>query len=134
MLVTAGYSQSVFGLTFDKLLIIGVIAVFVIGPERLPQYAAGLARLVKSLRAMASSAKDRMRDEMGPDYDDIDWQSLDPRRYDPRRIIREALLDDPMVPGRAPAPAANGTPRVSPPATKPVSERAEVTPFDSEAT
>ena len=134
MRLRAGYSQSVFGLTFDKLLIIGVIAIFVIGPERLPQYAAGLARLVKSLRAMASSAKDRMREEMGPEYDDIDWQSLDPRRYDPRRIIREALLDDPMVPGRSAAQATNGSTTVGPPPTKPLAERAEVTPFDSEAT
>ncbi|MGL5860798.1 MAG: hypothetical protein ACRCY9_06050, partial [Phycicoccus sp.] len=27
------------------------------------------------------------------DFDDVDWQALDPRRYDPRRIVREALLD-----------------------------------------
>jgi sec-independent protein translocase protein TatB len=83
-----------FGLTFDKLLIIGIIAVFLLGPERLPYYASQLARLVKSLRTMASGAKDRMREEMGPDFDDIDWKKLDPRQYDPRRIIREALIDD----------------------------------------
>ena len=83
-----------FGLTFDKLLIIGIIAVFLLGPERLPYYASQLARLVRSLRDMANGAKDRMRDEMGPDFDDIDWKKLDPRQYDPRRIIREALLDD----------------------------------------
>ncbi len=83
-----------FGLTFDKLLIIGIIAVFLLGPERLPHYASQLARLVKSLRGMANGAKERMREEMGPDFDDIDWKKLDPRQYDPRRIIREALLDD----------------------------------------
>jgi sec-independent protein translocase protein TatB len=43
---------------------------------------------------MANGAKDRMREEMGPDFDDVDWKKLDPRQYDPRRIIREALLDD----------------------------------------
>ena len=83
-----------FGLTFDKLLVIAVIAVFLLGPERLPGYAAQLARLVKNLRKMADGAKDRLRDEMGPDFDDVDWQKLDPRQYDPRRIIREALTDD----------------------------------------
>lgn len=83
-----------FGLTFDKLLIIGVIAVFLLGPERLPYYASQLARLVRSLRDLASGAKDRMREEMGPEFDDVDWKKLDPRQYDPRRIIREALLDD----------------------------------------
>jgi sec-independent protein translocase protein TatB len=83
-----------FGLTFDKLLVIAVIAVFLLGPERLPHYAAQLARIVKSLKKMADGAKDRLRDEMGPDFDDVDWQKLDPRQYDPRRIIREALVDE----------------------------------------
>ncbi|MFU8946409.1 Sec-independent protein translocase TatB [Mycetocola zhadangensis] len=83
-----------FGLTFEKLLIIGVIAVFLLGPERLPGYAAQLARLIRSLRDMAQGAKDRMREEMGPEFDEVDWKKLDPRQYDPRRIIREALLDD----------------------------------------
>jgi hypothetical protein len=41
-----------------------------------------------------------MKDEMGPEFDEVDWKKLDPRQYDPRRIIREALLDD------SPAPAA----------------------------
>ena len=84
-----------FGLTIDKILLIGVIAVFLLGPDRLPHYAAQLARLVRSLRDMANGAKDRMRDELGPDFDDVDWKKLDPRQYDPRRIIREALADDP---------------------------------------
>ena len=82
------------GLTFEKLLLIGLIAVLLIGPDRLPMYAAQFGRLVRSLRDMASGAKDRMREEMGPDYDDIDWKKLDPRQYDPRRIVREALLED----------------------------------------
>ncbi|MET0724779.1 MAG: twin-arginine translocase TatA/TatE family subunit [Leifsonia sp.] len=83
-----------FGLTFEKMLIIGVIAVFLLGPERLPHYAAQLGRLVRQLRDMANGAKDRMRDEMGPEFEDVDWKKLDPRQYDPRRIIREALIDD----------------------------------------
>lgn len=90
-----GYREGVsFGLTFDKLLIILVIAVFLIGPDRLPGYAAQLARFVKSLRNFADGAKDRMRDEMGPEFDEVDWRKLDPRQYDPRRIIRDALLED----------------------------------------
>lgn len=96
--LAADYPVGMFGLTFEKLLIIGVIAVFLLGPERLPHYAAQLGRLVRSLRDMASGAKDRMREEMGPDFDDVDWKKLDPRQYDPRRIIREALTDvDPFA-------------------------------------
>ncbi|HEY4151885.1 MAG TPA: Sec-independent protein translocase TatB [Pseudolysinimonas sp.] len=99
-----------FGLTFDKLIIIAVIAVFLIGPDRLPGYAAQLARLVRSLRTMADGAKERMREEMGPEFDEVDWKKLDPRQYDPRRIIREALLDDPVsTVGTAAAGAAAST-------------------------
>jgi len=84
----------IFGLTFDKLLIIGIIAVVIVGPQRLPAAAARLAQLVRSVRALARTAQDRMREEMGPEFDDVDWKKLDPRQYDPRRIIREALLED----------------------------------------
>ena len=111
------------GLTFDKLLIIGLIAVFVVGPQRLPYYASQLARLVKSVRSLADGAKDRMREEMGPDFDDVDWKKLDPRQYDPRRIIREALLD-------APEPPAV----VKPISHAPMRDTSLPAPYDTEST
>jgi sec-independent protein translocase protein TatB len=94
-----------FGLTFDKLILIAVIAVFLIGPDRLPGYAGKLAGLVKQLRKMADGARDRMREEMGDDFDEVDWRKLDPRQYDPRRIIREALVDE-VLPADGPSPVA----------------------------
>ena len=82
------------GLTIDKILVILVIAMFVLGPERLPMYAKKLGELVRSVKRMADGAKDRLRDEMGPEFDEVDWKQLDPRQYDPRLIIRDALLED----------------------------------------
>ena len=96
--LAGGYPEGMFGLTFEKILIIGIIAVFLLGPDKLPHYAAQLGRLVRQLRDMANGAKDRMRDEMGPEFEELDWKKLDPRQYDPRRIIREALLDDDEAP------------------------------------
>ena len=97
-----------FGLTIEKLLLIGIIAVFLIGPDRLPAYSAQFARLIRSLRDMSRGAKDRMREELGPDFDELEWKKLDPRQYDPRRIIREALLEEetPAVPPPPPAQPA----------------------------
>jgi sec-independent protein translocase protein TatB len=92
-----------FGLTFEKLIIIGVVAAFVIGPERLPHYASVLAKFVRQLRDFTNGAKTRMKEEMGPDFDEVEWKKLDPRQYDPRRIIRDALLEDP-VEATTPAP------------------------------
>ena len=82
------------GLSFDKILIILVIAVFVIGPTRLPMYAQKFSDFVRSVKRAADGAKDRLKDEMGPEFDDVDWKQLDPRQYDPRRIIRDALVED----------------------------------------
>jgi len=118
-----------FGLTFDKLLILGIIAVFLLGPERLPYYASQLARLVKSLRTMANGARDRMREEMGPDFDDIDWKKLDTRQYDPRRIIREALLDD-----EEPAPVVKPARESAYAQRQRFLKEGRPAPFDAEAT
>lgn len=86
------------GLTFDKLAIVLVIALIILGPERLPYYAQKLGELVKSVKRMTDGAKERVKDEMGEDFDDVDWKQLDPRQYDPRRIIRDALLEEERSP------------------------------------
>jgi sec-independent protein translocase protein TatB len=46
------------------------------------------------MRTMANSAQAQMKDELGEGFEDLDWKKLDPRQYDPRRIIREALLEE----------------------------------------
>lgn len=86
-----------FGLTFEKLLLIGMLAVLILGPDRLPQAATALAQAVRWAKNFADGAKTRVRDEMGPEFDEVDWKKLDPRQYDPRRIIREALVDEPAA-------------------------------------
>ena len=48
-----------FGLSGEKLLILGLIAVFILGPDRLPHYAQQLARFAKSAKRMADGAKDQ---------------------------------------------------------------------------
>lgn len=95
-----------FGITFEKLIVIGVIAAFLIGPERLPRYAENFAGLVKKAGDYLRGAKDRIRDEVGPEIDELDWRKLDPRQYDPRRIIRDALMDDTPAPPVTAEPAA----------------------------
>lgn len=82
-----------FGISAGEFVVLLAVAAVVLGPERLPDYAAQLARLVRELRRMAQGATEQVRSEMGPEFDDIDWRKLDPRQYDPRRIVRDALSD-----------------------------------------
>lgn len=133
-----------FGLTFDKILIILVIAVFLVGPERLPHYAAQLGRLARGVRDMATGARERMREEMGPEFDEIEWRKLDPRQYDPRRIIREALIEDAPTGGAATAAAASASTTTPRPRRRFVESaydqkqrkegKGRPAPFDAEAT
>jgi len=121
-----------FGLSPEKIIVIMLIAVFIIGPERLPRYAQKLGELVRRVKSMANTAKDRVRDEMGDDFDPEEWKKLDPRQYDPRRIIKEALLDDepePQVRAPKPAVAAPITP-----SARPRLAEGQTAPYDAEAT
>jgi sec-independent protein translocase protein TatB len=88
-----GVYASRMGFGFEKLLVIGLVALFLIGPERLPGYATRLAQFVRTARRMIDDARDRVKEEMGADFDEEEWRRLDPRQYDPRRIIRDALLE-----------------------------------------
>ena len=117
-----------FGYDMEKFLLLLVVAALLIGPERLPRYAESLARFTKRSREWLAGARTRVKEEMGDDFDEVEWRKLDPRQYDPRRIIREALIDD------EPAPT------VKPPIESAYAQRqrrlaeGKAAPFDAEAT
>lgn len=119
-------------MTLEKLLIIFVIAVVLIGPERLPAFAAQLARFTQGLKKFTAGAKERIAEEMGPEFDEVDWRKLDPRQYDPRRIIADALLDSPATSAGGAGAASAASAVVTPTAVTPA--RPGHAPFDPEAT
>ncbi|MDP9986431.1 sec-independent protein translocase protein TatB [Arthrobacter oryzae] len=121
-----------FGIDAEKLFVLLIIGALVLGPDKLPEYAAKFGRLIRELRRMASGAQEQLRQELGPEFDDIDWKRLDPRQYDPRRIIREALLDEPADLPRSPDGNERAETGSSPRRQKVVPGQAA--PFDSEAT
>jgi len=118
----------VFGVNGGELIILLLVVALVVGPERLPGYAEQLGKWARGLRGYLQDARRRVDDEVGDTG--LDWEALDPRRYDPRRIVREALLDDTTAPttgdvppGRPAAPSRAATPTPDAP-----------TPYDDEAT
>jgi sec-independent protein translocase protein TatB len=115
----------VFGINGAEFIVLLIVAVVVIGPERLPRYAEQLGSFVRSARGYLKDAKARVDAEIGEEIGDVDWSKLDPRQYDPRRIVREALLDDEPAPERVAPPP--------PPAPAQASLRGPA-PFDDEAT
>jgi len=115
-----------------------VVAAVVIGPERLPGYAEQLGQWVRRARQFVQDTKQRVDEELGEEARSVDWASLDPRKYDPRRIVREALLEDVTKPVSAMF-GAESVARDASPATgdwrrSPAPVGAPGTPFDDEAT
>ena len=77
-----------FGVGLPELAVIAFVAVLVFGPDRLPDFARQAGRMVKALRSFANQARDELRDELGPDYADLDLRDLDPRA-----IVKKHLYD-----------------------------------------
>ena len=101
-----------FNLTSTEIMLLVLLAVVVLGPRRLPHYAARLADLARRVRDLAEGAKEQIKQEMGPAFEDVDWRQLDPRQYDPRRIVREALTEPaPSTRAAGGATAAGATAR-----------------------
>ncbi|MBY4272397.1 preprotein translocase [Rhodococcus fascians] len=87
-----------FGLTFEKLFLVAIIAGFVLGPQRLPGYAHRLGRAVRTLRHFVDSTRSTAEAEMGVPLRRSEWESLDLKQYDPRRIVADALRENDALP------------------------------------
>ena len=86
--------SGVFGINGSEFLVIILVAVIVVGPQRLPEYTRKLTQLVRQLRVFLDNARSQIAEEVGPEMADLDLSSLDPRQYDPRKIVRDALGED----------------------------------------
>ena len=121
-----------FDLSITKLLVLAVIALVVFGPNELPKIAAQAGRALRDLRRIADGAKADLKEGLGPEFQDFDFEDLNPRRF-----VQKHLLDEPATEATpAPAPAgvssANGTSGGN--GTHSTLEDGENPPFDIEAT
>jgi sec-independent protein translocase protein TatB len=107
-------------LGFEKLGVLLVVALIVLGPERLPKLAADAARMLRQLRRMAQNASSELKDELGPEFADLHLSDLHPRRF----VQRHLLTDEEDQPAGVGAGSAVG--RVLAPGESP--------PFDPDAT
>jgi sec-independent protein translocase protein TatB len=129
----------VFDLSLTKLLVLAVIALVVFGPHELPRIASQAGKALRDLRRIAEGAKADLRDGLGPEFQDFDFDDLNPRTF-----VRKHLLDDLDETGRPPAEefaggssaALGGAAAVAGIATAPapVLLDGEEPPFDLEAT
>jgi sec-independent protein translocase protein TatB len=77
------------GLGWEELLVLAVLGLLIFGPDRLPKAAQDLGRLLRQLRQMASGAANDLKAELGPELADVDFRSLNPRKF-----VEDALFGD----------------------------------------
>jgi sec-independent protein translocase protein TatB len=72
-----------------EFVVLALVAVIVLGPDRLPQFARDAANLLRTLRELATGAHTQLRDELGPEFADLDLRNLNPRT-----ALQRAILGD----------------------------------------
>ncbi len=124
-----------FDLSMWKLMVLGVIALVVFGPDRLPQLARDAGRTLRQLREMAQTARTELKSELGDTVGDFDFSDLNPRTF-----VRKHLLDDldsdltSPAAGRTASSAATTAGGSSAPAPVPFGPLTEPAPYDLDAT
>ena len=83
-----------FGVGLPELAVIAFVAVLVFGPDKLPDVARQAGRIARKMREFAHDARDELREELGPEYADLDFKDLDPRTIVRKHIIEAMNADD----------------------------------------
>ena len=84
-----------------EILLLALVAVFVFGPERLPKLAKDLGRALRQVRGMATSVRDDIRDEVGPEIADFDLSALNPKTFVTKHLFSD---EDVISLDKGPAP------------------------------
>ena len=82
-----------FGVGLPELAVIAFVAIIVFGPDKLPEFARQAGRMVRKMREFANDARDELREELGPEFADLDFKDLDPRTIVRKHIV-EAMNED----------------------------------------
>jgi sec-independent protein translocase protein TatB len=70
-----------FDIGLGELIVLAAIGLVVVGPERLPQYAAKSARFLRQLRGQVTDVKESVKDVIDIDPEMVrDLQDLNPKR------------------------------------------------------
>ncbi len=104
-------------LGWGEIAVLMLIALIVIGPERLPTVAADAGRALRKLRLLMTSLTADLKAELGPELGDLDLASLHPRTF----VQKHLFSDDEEQPatGVAATNRAPALPVLAPGATPP---------------
>jgi sec-independent protein translocase protein TatB len=73
---------------------LAVLAMILIGPERLPTFAVDAARFVKKARTFATKATSELKENLGPGFEDLEPSDLNPKSFIKKQIANVMAEDD----------------------------------------
>ncbi|WP_262055823.1 sec-independent translocase [Streptomyces sp. STR69] len=74
-----------------ELVTIIVLAVLVFGPDKLPKVIQDVMRTIRKIREFSESAKADIREELGPDFKDFDFEDLNPKTFLRKQLDNDEL-------------------------------------------
>ncbi|WP_330459663.1 sec-independent translocase [Streptomyces sp. NBC_00820] len=74
-----------------ELVTLIVLAVLVFGPDKLPKVIQDVTRTIRKIREFSESAKQDIRDELGPEFKDFEFEDLNPKTYLRKQLDGDAL-------------------------------------------
>lgn len=77
---------------WGEIVVLLLAALFIFGPERLPDLAKDAAAGLKRARGAMTGARAGLQESLGPDFDHL--KDVDLRQYHPKTMIRRALLEE----------------------------------------
>jgi sec-independent protein translocase protein TatB len=78
-----------FDLSPLEIVVLLGLAVVLFGPDKLPQAAASAARFLRQIRAFGDNARADLRNELGPEFDGLDLQDLNPKTFVRKNLLGE---------------------------------------------
>lgn len=75
-----------------ELIGLGIIGMILVGPDKLPGLAVQAAKAIKKGRALATSATNELKDNLGPGFENLKPADLNPKTFVKKQI--EAVLDE----------------------------------------
>ncbi len=81
------------GFGVSEVVMLAVLAVVMFGPEKIPEFSRKAARVVYFLRNIANNAQTQLRNELGPEYADLDIRDLTPKNFIQKHLLDEIQSD-----------------------------------------
>jgi sec-independent protein translocase protein TatB len=82
----------IFGIGPGEFIGLAVIAIFFVGPERLPKFSSDAAKFLKKVKNIANSATEELRENLGPGFEDLQPADLNPKTFIKKQLA--GALDD----------------------------------------